>query len=214
MDDTNPSNELLAFFKALADANRLKIVGLLAREPLSVEQMAEMLQIHPSTVSHHLARLSQVGLVSARAAGYYSIYQLETKALETMAQRLLAHEELPAAAADVDTDAYDRKVLHNYLTPEGRIKSFPTQQKKYEAILRYVVRAFEPGARYSERQVNEILSQFHEDTAGLRRNLVEFGLMGRQGGGGEYWRNDPPTATWQPWQRNSNQAAQSCQIRR
>ncbi len=205
MDDPNTSTELLAFFKALADANRLKIVGLLAREPLSVEQIAEILQIHPSTVSHHLARLSRVGLVSARAEGYYSIYQLETKALETMAQRLLTREELPApAAADVDTDAYDRKVLHNYLTQEGRIKSFPVQQKKYEAILRYVVRSFDPGVRYSEKQVNEILSKFHEDTAGLRRNLVEFGLMSRQGGGGEYWRNDPPQVTWQPWQRNSS----------
>jgi hypothetical protein len=38
--------------------------------------------------------------------------------------------------------------------------------------------------------VNKILSQFSEDTARLRRNLVEFGFMERQGGGGEYWRVD------------------------
>ena len=36
-------NELLKFFKALADANRLKIVGLLAQGEYTVEQMAEML---------------------------------------------------------------------------------------------------------------------------------------------------------------------------
>jgi len=46
------AEELLLFFKALADANRLKIVGLLAREPLSVEQVAAMLGIWPSTASH------------------------------------------------------------------------------------------------------------------------------------------------------------------
>jgi len=188
MDETNTSDELLFFFKALADPNRLKIIGLLAKEPLSVEQMAEMLNLHSSTVSHHLSRLTKVGLVSARAEGYYSMYQFETKALEQMAQRLLAKETMEAAAADVDLDAYDRKVLKNYLTADGRLKDFPAQQKKMEAILRYVVKEFQPEERYSEKQVNEILSRFNQDTARLRRNLVEFGLMNRQGGGGEYWR--------------------------
>jgi predicted transcriptional regulator len=182
------TEELLRFFKALADANRLKIVGLLATQSLTVEELAEMLDLHPSTVSHHLSRLSKAGLVSARAEGYYSVYQLEEGMLEEMAQRLLAREELPAVATDVDVDAYDRKVLKAYLTPDGRLKSFPAQQKKYDAILRYVVQAFEPGVRYTEKQVNEILSRFNEDTARLRRNLVEVHLMDRQGGGGEYWR--------------------------
>jgi predicted transcriptional regulator len=188
MDEQMYTEELLNFFKALADANRLKIVGLLAREALTVEQLAEMVKLHPSTVSHHLSRLAKVGLVSARAEGYYSVYQLETKALEEMAQRLLAKDTMPAVVAEVDLDAYDRKVLGNYLTPEGRLKDFPAQQKKLEAILRYVVKEFQPDVRYSEKQVNEILSRISEDTARLRRNLVEFGLMKRQGGGGEYWR--------------------------
>ncbi len=191
MDETLPSQELLDFFKALADANRLKMIGLLAKEPLSVEQIAAMLDLHSSTVSHHLSRLAKVGLVSARAEGYYSVYQLETKALERMAQRLLARETLPAVSADIDLDAYDRQVLKNYMTPEGRLKDFPVQQKKLEAILRYVVRAFEPGKRYTEKQVNEILSQYNDDTASMRRNLVEVGLMGRKVGGGEYWRIKP-----------------------
>jgi len=63
-------DQLLNFFKALSDANRLKIVGLLAQSPHTVEQLAEMLHLHPSTVSHHLNRLSKAGLVSARAEGY------------------------------------------------------------------------------------------------------------------------------------------------
>jgi len=182
--------ELLNFFKTLADANRLKIVGLLAQEPLSVEQMAEMLKLHPSTVSHHLSKLREAGLVSARAEGYYSVYQLETKALEASARRLLSRETLPDVAADVDMDAYDRKVLKSYLGPDGRLKALPTQQKKLEAVLRYVVQAFEPGVRYGERQVTETLARYHEDSAGLRRDLVDFGLMAREGGGGEYWRVD------------------------
>lgn len=56
-------NSILEFFKALADANRLKIIGLLANQALTVEQLAEMLNLRPSTVSHHLGYLNHVGLV-------------------------------------------------------------------------------------------------------------------------------------------------------
>ncbi len=180
--------ELLSFFKALSDPNRLKIVALLAKEALSVEQLAEMLGLSSSTVSHHLSLLSRAGLVSARAEGYYSVYRLEVTWLMEMSQRLLVAETLPAVAADVDVDAYDRKVLNTYMTPDGRIEAFPVQRKKEEVLLRRVVEAFETGRRYSEKQVNRILKRFSEDTARLRRHLVEYGFMGREGGGGEYWR--------------------------
>ena len=180
--------ELLAFFKALSDATRLKIIALLSKEDLSVEQLAEMLGLKSPTVSHHLSKLSRVGLVSARAEGYYNIYQLELGVLSDMAQRILAEGAFPAVAADVDMDAYDRKVLNTYLDADGRISAFPAQQKKEEAILRYVVQVFEPDQRYKEKKVNEMLSKYSDDTARLRRYLVEYGFMQRQGGGGEYWR--------------------------
>jgi predicted transcriptional regulator len=188
MDENIYLEELLDFFKALADPNRLKIVALLAKDSLSVEQLAEMLRVNSSTVSHHLAKLYKVGLVSARAEGYYSVYQLNFEALTDMSQRLLSKETLPAVAADIDVDAYDRKVLKTFMSPDGRLQAFPAQRKKEEAILRHIVKVFEPGRRYGEKQVNEILSRFSEDTARLRRNLVDFGFMAREGGGGDYWR--------------------------
>ena len=187
MVDEDATQELLNFFKALSDANRLKIVGLLARSPLTVEQLAEMLAIHSSTVSHHLSRLTKAGLVSARAEGYYSVYQLETKVIEAMAQRLLERETLPAVSEDIDIDAYDRKVLRNFLTPDGRIKDFPAQEKKLEVVLRYVLKSFEPGVHYTEKQVNEILMRFNIDYAFLRRSLIEFRMLAREAGGSAYW---------------------------
>jgi predicted transcriptional regulator len=185
---TNSSEELVTFFKALADANRLKIVGLLAEKPYSVEELAALLRLKPSTVSHHLARLSEAGLVQARAESYYSVYQLDQSVLEAKARSMFSHQELSSVLADVDADAYDNKVIKDYSRRDGSLKTIPSQRKKREAILRYVVKAFEAGKRYSERQVNEILSRYHEDTATLRRELVGFGLMQREGGGGEYWR--------------------------
>lgn len=182
------NQELLEFFKALADANRLKIVGLLAQSPATVEQIASALDLHSSTVSHHLARLAKAGLVSAHPDSHYSVYQLETKHLEAMAQRMLARETSPAIAEELDLDAFDRKVLKTYLTPDGRLRGFPSQHKKFELILRHVAQVFEPGQRYTEKQANELLSRFNEDTARLRRSLVDFGFMQRQGDGSEYWR--------------------------
>jgi len=180
-------DEMLAFFKALADANRLKIVGLLAQRPYSGEELAALLGLKASTVSHHLSRLAKVGLVSARAEGYYSVYQLEEAALQKT-RLLFSRTDLVSVAAGVDVDGYDRKVIGDFTRPDGSLKEIPAQRKKLEAILRYVVRDFEPGKRYSEKQVNETLSRYHIDTASLRRELVGAKLMEREGGGGEYWR--------------------------
>jgi biotin operon repressor len=182
------SEELVDFFKVFADANRLKIVGLLARQPYSVEELAVLLDLKASTVSHHLAKLAQIGLVSAKADSYYNIYQLDEKTLQSKSRDLFSQENLAAAVVDVDADAYDNKVVKDYMRKDGSLKTIPAQRKKLEAVLRYVVKAFELNKRYSEKKVNEILSQYHEDTASLRRELVGYGLMKREGGGGDYWR--------------------------
>ena len=60
------SDELVGLFKALADANRLKILGLLSQQPYSGEELAALLKLKPSTVSHHLSKLAEVGLVSTK----------------------------------------------------------------------------------------------------------------------------------------------------
>ena len=184
------SEELVTFFKALADANRLKIVGLLAEKPYSVEELAELLKLKPPTISHHLGKLLEAGLVKSRAESYYNVYQLDQAALEAKTRSMFSQQELSSVASEVDADAYDKKVIKDYGRRDGSLKTLPSQRKKLEAILRYVVKAFDVDKRYSEKQVNEILARYHADTATLRRELVGYGLMQREGGGGEYWRID------------------------
>lgn len=181
-------DELLGFFRALADPSRLRIVGLLARSPQNVGELAAALGLSAGTTSHHLRRLAEVGLVEARADGYYRTYSLRDEALREKAARLLGEQALPRLAADADLEAWERKVLGTFCDPDGRIASFPAQQKKQLVLLRHVVAAFTPGVRYAERELNEILSRYNEDTARLRRALVDHGLMRREGGGGAYWR--------------------------
>jgi DNA-binding transcriptional ArsR family regulator len=178
------------FFKVLGEPQRLKIVGLLAESPRTVEQIAKTLKLGVSTVSHHLSRLSDAGLVSAKAEGYYSVYRLNAEFLKEMARTLLAQAEKPSISEEDVPDLFERKVLSTFTEADGRITSFPTQEKKYLVLVRHVLKAFEPGVRYPEKRVNQILKNFNEDTARLRRSLVEYGFMAREGGGGKYWRID------------------------
>ena len=182
-----PIVELLSFFKALADENRLKIIGLLAGQPSTVENLAKSLALGASTVSHHLAKLSKAGLVSARAEGHYYYYSLNVDALQEKARRLLREESLPRLSEETSGDAFEKKVFDTFLDEDGRIKAMPAQEKKYLVLLRHLSKAFEPGIRYTEKQVNEILLRFNEDTALLRRDLVDYKFMDRESGGKSYW---------------------------
>ena len=183
-------DQYVRFFKVLGEPQRLRIVGLLAQSPRTVEQIAKVLNVGVSTVSHHLSRLSDAGLVSAKAESYYSIYRLNTEALRVMARTLLQQAEKPSISEADNPDAYERKVLATFTEPDGRIRAFPTQEKKYLVLVRHVLKAFAPGVRYTEKRVNQILANFNEDTARLRRSLVEYRYMAREGGGGKYWRID------------------------
>ena len=184
----NSFETLLAFFKALADANRLKIVGVLAQKETSVEELAVILGISPSTVSHHLSKLSEIGLVTARVDGYYNLYRLEESTLETMAQGLLAKETLPVVTQDLDRQAYDRIILIDYLNQDGTIRQLPTNKRKLDVILRYLVEQFDEGRIYTEKEVNQIIGALNEDISGLRRDLISVGYLARERDGSAYWR--------------------------
>jgi predicted transcriptional regulator len=177
---------LLQFFKVLADEKRLQIIGLLARQDYSVDELATILSLSPATVSHHLQRLARAGLVEAAADQHYHVYSLRLQALHEMSQQILSQDTLQETTEHLDLDAYDRKILHDYTDGEGHLTSIPRQWKKREAILRYLVGQFEPDRRYTEREVNEILSRIHEDYATLRRELIDSRRMARDHE--IYWR--------------------------
>jgi len=127
-------------------------------------------------------------LVSARTQSYYNLYRLEPGVLEQIASRLVSQDRLPEMAAEVDMQAYDRMVLKNILLPDGRLKTIPAQRKKREVVLRHILKSFKPEVHYTEKQVNEILAHFHDDTATLRRELIGYRFMKREEG--DYWRSD------------------------
>jgi hypothetical protein len=180
---------LLQFFKALADANRLRVVGLLAHRPYSVEELATVLELRASTVSHHLSKLSSADLVRCEARGHYHLYSLNLVSLHERARTLSSHDELrELAAIEGLEDPYDRKVLSTFLEADGRIERLPTKRKKLEVIFRHALRLFEDDGPWNEKEVNERLKTLSDDTAALRRGLIDYGWMTRDRGGKAYRR--------------------------
>ncbi|MBN1679594.1 MAG: metalloregulator ArsR/SmtB family transcription factor [Anaerolineae bacterium] len=177
---------LLQFFKTLADENRLKIIGLLSHREHSVGELAALLDLKEPTVSHHLARLKTLGLVDVRADGNNRFYRLDRAALGRLNQEIFSTERLTSWVDDIDVDAWDRKVLSDYIH-DGKLKQIPTKEKKLIVILRWLITRFEPGRRYTERDVNDIIEGVYDDYAMLRRELVDFGFLARDSGGGGYW---------------------------
>ena len=49
--------ELFTTLKALADASRLRLIGLLAARRMAVEELAQATGLSSPTVAHHLQRL-------------------------------------------------------------------------------------------------------------------------------------------------------------
>jgi len=71
---------------------------------------------------------------------------------------------------------------------EGRISAMPAKRAARLLLLDLVAQAFEPGRRYPELAVNEILKSLYDDHAALRRYLVDEGLLSRTPDG-TYWRS-------------------------
>jgi DNA-binding transcriptional ArsR family regulator len=176
---------LLSFFKVLADESRLKMLGILATQERSVEELAELLQLKTPTVSHHLAKMKALGLVTMRAEGNTHLYALRPEGLRDLSKDLLTQEKVASLAKDVEGEAWERKVLKDFFEGE-KLKEIPASRKKREVVLRWLAGRFEPAVRYKEPQVNEIISRHHPDFATLRRELIGANLLAREAG--VYWR--------------------------
>ncbi len=166
---------LTTLYRAIADPARLRILGELAAAPRTGTELAERLALTPPTISHHMARLTAVGLVRATPDAQRRVYSLNQAALHEAA--------LPVAAADASTKERDdqERVLRAFFDGE-RLVSIPAQRKKRVVVLRHLVRRFEPGRDYPEREVNDLLRLAHDDVATLRRELVDYGFMTREQG--------------------------------
>lgn len=176
---------LLSFFQVLGNESRLKVVGVLAQGETSVSDLATLVDLKEPTVSHHLSKLSEVGLVLKRVDGNTHLYSLQSHRLEELSKKIYSAEGMEAIASPVDASTYERKVLHAF-TDGKKLLQIPATRKKRRVVLDWLLQDFEPDRRYTEKEVNERLLRRHWDSATLRREFIMNKMMARERG--VYWR--------------------------
>jgi hypothetical protein len=178
-----PQPEVLDFVKAMASAERLRVIGVLVRGRATQAQIAEQLHVPVRDVFQHLSYLVHVGIVHEEDGAY----ELDEKAIESLARGQFEGKR-PVYDAKEEKQEDVRKVLKAYLNADGTIKQIPQEGKKLLIILNYMLEAFAFDVTYTEKEVNTILRRFHIDTASLRRAYIDYGYLARESDGSRYWR--------------------------
>ncbi|MBI3739082.1 MAG: DUF2087 domain-containing protein [Chloroflexi bacterium] len=170
----------------MSDADQLRVIGVLAQHSATVKQVASELNLSVRETFNHLSYLEFVGAVRKTD----DVYVLDSRALEALSKNQFGDERKTYVPAP-ELDENSRKVLKAYLNADGYIRQIPSSVDKpaqFRVVLEYLVQAFSPGVDYTEKEVNAIIKRFHEDFAGLRRDLIDAGLLQRESDGSRYWR--------------------------
>ena len=176
--------ESLKLFKCLADKSRLMIIDSLLREPMYVELLAERLSLSSSTVSFHLKKMEEAGLVRSFKEQYYVVFHINEELLSQPLKSLLKVDAEEKSMQQEREQEYRKNVLSSFFE-YGKLKSIPVQQKKRKIVLEEIAKSFEDKRVYPEKEVNLILADFHDDFCTLRRELVAFHLLDRENN--RYW---------------------------
>lgn len=177
--------EAINLFKCLADKSRLQILKSLAIEDMYVERLAERLGLSASTISFHLKKLSDAGTVTAYKSQYYMMYSLNKEIFQTNLLEIL-QQESDEAQKQAQRDANYRQKVIDAFFEYGKLKSIPAQRKKERIVLEVIAEAFDYDRMYSEREVNIIIADFHDDFCTIRRDMIGERLLGRNDMA--YWR--------------------------
>jgi len=162
-----------------------------------VGELARKIKLQEPTVSHHLSKLRECGLVSLHSVGTQRLYKANEaglKQFKELAGRIGNLEESDRFAKSTDDwidqldwSSGDKAILHAHIKG-GKLTHLPNGPKRTDVILRWIIMRFETGRLYTEAEVTETLKTVYKtDPVSLRRDLVDFGYLRRERGGGKYW---------------------------
>lgn len=170
--------------KALADNSRLLIISALKDKPQYVEELSQRLELSPSTISFHLKKLELAGLVVKEKQQYYTVYSLDQDIFDKPLSEFLDFENTARLLQEERVHQYRQKVLNTFIQ-KGKLTRMPAQYKKRWIVLEQVLNKFQPGRKYLEQEVNEIIGSFYGDHCTIRRFFIDERVMEREQG--TYW---------------------------
>jgi hypothetical protein len=169
----------------LAGEDRRRVVAAMVLGATTTAAVAEQGGLDLPRAAKALGRLVDGGLVVPGEGGSLVLVA------DAFGRAARAARAAEGGAADVDwpgaagASPEAAKVLRSFVRG-GRLVSIPVARSKRLVVLDVLAQEFEPGRRYPEKTVNEVLARWHPDTAALRRYLVDEGFLQRDAG--EYWR--------------------------
>lgn len=170
--------EAIKLFKCLADKSRLQILKSLIHEDMYVELLAQRLDLASSTISFHMKKLEDVGAVTSRKDQYYNIYSINKEVFKSSILDIIKEESSEADIQKQRENDYRRKVIDSFFE-YGKLKNVPAQRKKRLIILEEMAKAFQADKEYTEREVNIIIADFHDDFCTIRREMVGENIFTR-----------------------------------
>lgn len=168
----------IALFKCLADKSRIQILKSLVTEDMYVERLAERIGVTPATVSFHLKKLEEVGAVKSQRDQYYTVYSINPEIFNVTILDILKEESEEMALQKERDENYRKKVIDSFFR-YGKLKSIPSQRKKERIVLEEIAKAFEPGREYTEKEINLLIADFHDDFCTIRRDMISEGILTR-----------------------------------
>jgi len=71
--------------------------------------------------------------------------------------------------------------IDQFFRPDGTLINIPVKPAKKIAVLRHIATELSPDTKYPEKELNLIIAKYHQDTAALRRHMIEYGILERRG---------------------------------
>ncbi|AZN43938.1 DUF2087 domain-containing protein [Paenibacillus albus] len=199
-------DKIVNYHKALADPTRVRILILLSEGELTGQTLAEKLCLSPATITHHAAKLRAVSLIHERRdknAIFFSLDRYFLKQYESSLQSILAQpsEKKQAETKELETmeeknERLKQSVLRNFITADGKLKHIPAQLKKKRIVLEHLAEQLEEGRKYTEKELNAFIQQYHADFATIRREFIMHAYLYREQE--VYERN--PLEMWERWE--------------
>jgi len=168
----------LDLLKAVLDPVRLAVLGASVAGTVDIHGISETLNVTRAEVARAVGDLRSSGLVRPDGS-------LDAEALRDIARSLPRSSRRrgdPIAGPWTEEEA---KMLSRFFF-DGRLVEVPSAARKRRLVIEKIALEFEPGRRYSERDVSLAIQLIHDDYASIRRYMIDEGFMARADGA--YWR--------------------------
>jgi|TergutMp193P3_1026864.scaffolds.fasta_scaffold101116_1 predicted transcriptional regulator len=169
----------IEIMKALADTSRLMILNSLFEKAQYAEELSERIGLAASTISFHLKKMEEAGLVKKSKLQYYNIYEINNAVFGKTLEQFIKFDNIEKYAQEKRIEDYKQKVIKSFFNGKKLVR-LPSQNMKKWIVLEVILQKFSSNKEYTEQEVNDIIKPIYNDYCTIRRALVDEKLMIRK----------------------------------